>query len=80
MHVVVTGGAGFIGGHLATAFLRDGHDVTVFDNLASFYDPRLKEHTLDIHREVASETDGTYAFRDGDVRDAEAVREVVADA
>ena len=80
MHILVTGGAGFIGGHLTDAFLRDGHDVTVLDNLEPFYDVRLKEHTLDVHREVASEEEGSYTFREGDVRDAETVREVVADA
>ena len=79
MRVVVTGGAGFIGGHLAAAFLRGGHDVTVFDNLEPFYDRRLKERTLAVHREVADESDGSYAFRDGDVRDAEAVREADAE-
>jgi len=79
MRILVTGGAGFIGGHLAEAFLRDGHDVTVLDNLEPFYDVRLKEHTLDVHREVASEHEGSYTFREGDVRDAETVREVVAD-
>ncbi|PSQ32042.1 UDP-glucose 4-epimerase [Halobacteriales archaeon SW_6_65_46] len=80
MHILVTGGAGFIGGHLAEAFLRDGHDVTVLDNLEPFYDVRLKEHTLDVHREVASEHEGSYTFREGDVRDTETVREVVTDA
>lgn len=29
IHVLVTGGAGFIGGHLAEAVLEDGHDATV---------------------------------------------------
>jgi len=54
--------------------------VTVLDNLEPFYDVRIKEHTLDVHREVASEHEGSYTFREGDVRDAETVREVVADA
>ena len=80
MRILVTGGAGFIGGHLAAAFLRDGHDVTVLDNLEPFYDVRLKEHTLDVHREVASAHEGSYTFREGDVRDAQTVQEVVADA
>jgi UDP-glucose 4-epimerase len=35
MRVVVTGGAGFIGSHLADAFLERGDTVLVVDNLAS---------------------------------------------
>lgn len=33
--VLVTGGAGFIGSHVAAAFLEDGYDVVVVDNLSS---------------------------------------------
>jgi len=33
--IMVTGGAGFIGGHLAAAFLQAGHDVVVVDDLSS---------------------------------------------
>jgi UDP-glucose 4-epimerase len=32
--VLVTGGAGFIGSHVADALIARGHDVTVFDNLS----------------------------------------------
>ena len=33
--ILVTGGAGFIGSHVAAAYLADGHRVVVVDNLAS---------------------------------------------
>ncbi len=33
MHILVTGGAGYIGSATAALFLKAGHQVTVFDNL-----------------------------------------------
>lgn len=46
MHVLITGGCGFIGSHCAVALVRDGHSVTLFDNLANSNEgvlPRIRK-------------------------------------
>ncbi len=35
MRILITGGAGFIGSHLADALLAEGHEVTIIDNLST---------------------------------------------
>jgi UDP-glucuronate 4-epimerase len=42
MTYLITGTAGFIGMHLATRLLAEGHDVVGLDNLNDYYDPQLK--------------------------------------
>lgn len=80
MRILVTGGAGFIGGHLAERFVAEGHDVVVLDNLDPFYDTRIKEQTIKVCREGAAVGDGSYELVEGDVRDGELVAELVGDA
>lgn len=78
MRILVTGGVGFIGGHLAERFLRDGHDVTVLDAMHPYYDLQIKEHTLDIHQSLANAEDCTYEFVEGDVRNSSLVDDLVS--
>jgi UDP-glucose 4-epimerase len=77
MEILVTGGAGFIGGHLAERFVADGHDVTVLDNLDPFYATGIKERTVELCRDRAADASGSYTLVEGDVRDADTVQSVV---
>jgi nucleoside-diphosphate-sugar epimerase len=42
MQVLITGGCGFIGSHLALALARAGHRVRAVDNFDAYYSPALK--------------------------------------
>lgn len=64
---LVTGGAGFIGSHLATKLVEDGHSVRVFDNLSTGSLKNL-EHL-----------DGRFEFLQGDLGDQDAVAQAVKD-
>ena len=46
MHILITGGAGFIGSHLTEKLLGLGHRVSVIDNFDPYYDPQIKENNL----------------------------------
>lgn len=46
MRILVTGAAGFIGYHLASRLLADGHEVVGIDNLNDYYSVALKNDRL----------------------------------
>jgi UDP-glucuronate 4-epimerase len=48
--ILITGGAGFIGFHVARELLAKGRSVVGLDNLNDYYDPDLKKCRLDILR------------------------------
>ena len=46
MRILLTGGAGFIGSHLAERILASGHEVWVVDNFDPHYDPKQKRTNI----------------------------------
>jgi UDP-glucuronate 4-epimerase len=46
MRVLITGGAGFIGYHLAAALIRRGDTVGLLDNFNEYYDPEIKRRNV----------------------------------
>jgi len=52
MNILVIGGAGYIGSHVAKEFLDQGHGVTVFDNLSSGLRENLLPGTVFIHGDI----------------------------
>ena len=73
--VVLTGGAGFIGSHLAEALLRRGNQLTIVDSLDEFYSPAWKQANLEEIRRA-----GCFQFFPADICDAERLREILSKA
>jgi len=64
---LVTGGAGFIGSHIAERLVRDGHFVRVLDNLSTG-----RKSNLDAVRAAAP--NGGFEWMEGDIRSIEVCR------
>jgi nucleoside-diphosphate-sugar epimerase len=64
---LVTGGAGFIGSHLAERLLRDGHLVRIVDNLSTG-----RKSNLETVRAAGSPT--TFEWMEGDIRSLDTCR------
>jgi UDP-glucose 4-epimerase len=65
MNVLVTGGAGFIGSHLATRLVEDGNNVRVLDNLSTGSIKNL------------AHLEGRFTFLRGDLTDADLIARAV---
>ncbi len=72
MSVLITGAAGFIGYHTASALLARGEHVVGIDNLNDYYDVELKKARL-----AELKTELSFEFYLADVADADAVNKII---
>lgn len=69
--VVITGGAGFIGSHIAEEVAKE-YEVVIIDNLDDYYSPDLKRRNLEILL-----ANPNVRFVEGDITDTALLRRVI---
>ena len=72
MRILVTGGAGFIGSHVAGRLVAEGHRVAIIDDFNDYYDPSIKRANL---MPIGAAVD----LYEGDIRDRDFVEGVVGE-
>ena len=65
MHFAVTGGAGFIGSHLVNYLIKEGHSISVIDNLSY----GKKQNLAEVYDQIK--------FYQEDIRDFEAMKKIL---
>jgi len=74
--VLITGGAGFIGSHVADYLLARGDDVVLVDEMNDYYDIRIKQANLDLLHSKYGGKPGRVVFYKGDICDERFMLEV----
>ena len=72
--IVVTGGAGFIGSHIAENLAKDGHEIVIVDNLDAYYSTNLKMQNINIVLKS-----GDVCFVDSDITDINNLKNIIDD-
>lgn len=70
--IVVTGGAGFIGSHIAEKLAKEGHEIVIVDNLDDYYSIDLKKRNIEIIL-----NSGDASFINADVTDLKNMSEII---
>lgn len=56
MKILVTGGAGFIASHITDAFIKEGHEVFVLDNLSTGFEKNINPKAVFIRADIKDES------------------------
>lgn len=72
--IIITGGAGFIGSHIAERCVSEGHEVVIIDDMDGYYSPVLKKKNVDYVSKF-----GTVTFIRGDITNLEFLMGVIDD-
>lgn len=80
MNILVTGVAGFIGFHVATALLEQGDIVLGIDNLNDYYEVSLKEARLKKLEESTKKRLGSFVFVKEDIAHFSALQQILANS
>lgn len=72
--ILITGGAGFIGSHLAMGLSKLDHEVIILDNLDPYYDVALKRKNIELITKA-----GPCKFIEGNILDKDLLNSIVAD-
>jgi len=68
MKILITGGAGFIGSHIADSLIKQGHSVRLYDNL-----------TQQVHTQIPEYLNEGAEFIEGDIRNRDALSKAIKD-
>lgn len=69
---LITGGAGFIGSHLADRLLSMGHEVIALDNFDNYYDPAVKRQNIAHNLENQK-----YRLIEGSILDKDLLKKII---
>lgn len=56
MKILVTGGAGFIASHISDAFINEGHEVFILDNLSTGFERNLNPKATFIKKDIGDKS------------------------
>ncbi len=80
MRILVTGGAGFIGSHVAEYYAKAGEEVVVFDNLSRAETLKTDNKFVAYNWNYLKKNYGNIKLVKGDIRDLSEIQKVVKEA